>query len=642
MAEVDDARLDPGDARLARRAARGAARRSTSPACSTPPTSTWRNALGALAGETDEDVLLAVALAVRAPRLAHVCVDLASVRDDGDDRARRGRRPRARLPWPDAGRTGCRGSPPARSSPTPGDGATTPRPLRLEGNAPLPRPLLAPGVQHRRRARRSASDRDAVDRRRRARARPRPSCSAPTSTTSSARAASAAVRSAFSVVAGGPGTGKTTTVARIVVLLDEQAAAAGRPLPRVALAAPTGKAAARLEEAVHSEARNLARRTADVGAPAARHCRRRRSTGCSAGGPGTHSRFRHDRSNRLPYDVVIVDETSMVSTSMMANLVDGVGADARLILVGDPDQLASVEAGAVLGDIVGPAADAERRAGELADRRRHRRAAPRPPLRRRHRRARHRHPPRRRRRDARRAARRRGRRRVDRDGRSAAAPAPRRSSGPSATASSTPAGASPTAARAGDAAAALDALRAMRVLCAHRRGPSGVAGWTAQIERWLAESIDGYADDGPWYVGRPLLVTTNDHALRLYNGDTGVVVRTPTHGVVAAFERGGSIVEISPRRIAAVDTVHAMTIHKSQGSQFDAVAVVLPEPTSPILTRELLYTAVTRAQRHLIVVGERRERARGGRPPDRPGDGAARPALAPSRGVSHGSASAST
>ena len=123
------------------------------------------------------------------------------------------------------------------------------------------------------------------------------------------------------------------------------------------------------------------------------------------------------------------------------------------------------------------------------------------------------------------------------------------------------------------------------------------------IERWLAESIEGYAADGPWYVGRPLLVTTNDHALRLYNGDTGVVVRTPTHGVVAAFERGGSIVEISPRRIAAVDTVHAMTIHKSQGSQFDAVAVVLPEPTSAILTRELLYTAVTRAQRHLILVG---------------------------------------
>ena len=96
-------------------------------------------------------------------------------------------------------------------------------------------------------------------------------------------------------------------------------------------------------------------------------------------------------------------------------------------------------------------------------------------------------------------------------------------------------------------------------------------------------------------------MTANDYALRLYNGDTGVVVRRPG-GVVAAFQRGGAVVELSPRRLAAVDTVHAMTIHKSQGSQFDAVAVVLPEPTSPILTRELLYTAVTRARRHVTVI----------------------------------------
>ena len=106
-----------------------------------------------------------------------------------------------------------------------------------------------------------------------------------------------------------------------------------------------------------------------------------------------------------------------------------------------------------------------------------------------------------------------------------------------------------------------------------------------------------------WYIGRPLLVTANDHALRLYNGDTGVIVRSPDHGVVAVFQRAASTVAISPRRISAVDTVHAMTIHKSQGSQFAAVAVVLPDPTSQILTRELLYTAVTRAQQHLIVLG---------------------------------------
>ena len=130
-----------------------------------------------------------------------------------------------------------------------------------------------------------------------------------------------------------------------------------------------------------------------------------------------------------------------------------------------------------------------------------------------------------------------------------------------------------------------------------------MAAWTVRVEQWLGAAMPGYAAGGTWYVGRPLLVTENDHALRLYNGDTGVIVRGRHGGPVAVFERGGTIVELSPRRIAAVDTVHAMTIHKSQGSQFGSVAVVLPEPTSSILTRELLYTAVTRAQEHLVVIG---------------------------------------
>ena len=290
----------------------------------------------------------------------------------------------------------------------------------------------------------------------------------------------------------------------------------------------------------------------------------------------------------------------MVSTSMMANLVDAVGADARLILVGDPDQLASVEAGAVLGDIVGPAAgdDAPTSTSPISDgivvlRRVHRFGGAIADLAAAIRRG-----------DAD-AHHRRAARRPSRDlvggGRRRRRPAP--DSNPIREQIVESSRRLTDAARAGDARTALDALGAMRVLCAHRRGPSGVAGWTAQIERWLAESIDGYAVDGPWYIGRPLLVTENDYGLRLYNGDTGVIVRSPTRGVVAAFQRAGSIIEISPRRIAAVDTVHAMTIHKSQGSQFDTVAVVLPEPTSPILTRELLYTAVTRAQRRVIVVG---------------------------------------
>jgi exodeoxyribonuclease V alpha subunit len=159
------------------------------------------------------------------------------------------------------------------------------------------------------------------------------------------------------------------------------------------------------------------------------------------------------------------------------------------------------------------------------------------------------------------------------------------------------------AARAGDARGALEALNAVRLLCAHRRGPYGVATWMTTVEAWLAATIDRYAPDGRWYVGRPLLVTENDYALRLYNGDTGVVVDRGDGHPAAAFERRGEFIYVSPTRLGSVETVHAMTIHKSQGSQFGHVIVVLPDETSPILTRELLYTAVTRAQSHLTVVG---------------------------------------
>jgi exodeoxyribonuclease V alpha subunit len=126
-----------------------------------------------------------------------------------------------------------------------------------------------------------------------------------------------------------------------------------------------------------------------------------------------------------------------------------------------------------------------------------------------------------------------------------------------------------------------------------------VATWTARIESWLAGDVDVGVR---WYAGRPLLVTENDHELRLYNGDTGVVVQA-TADRVAAFERGGEIVEFSPSRLGSVETVYAMTIHKSQGSQFRTAAVLLPGPGSRILTRELLYTAATRARELLILAG---------------------------------------
>ncbi|MGH2870409.1 MAG: ATP-binding domain-containing protein, partial [Solirubrobacteraceae bacterium] len=158
------------------------------------------------------------------------------------------------------------------------------------------------------------------------------------------------------------------------------------------------------------------------------------------------------------------------------------------------------------------------------------------------------------------------------------------------------------AARTGQTEAALAALGGFRILCAHRRGPYGVASWTARMEAWLEAEPPGLRGEDRWYVGRPLLVTENDYELGLHNGDTGVVIEAEGR-VQAAFPRGSGVVGFSPSRLGAVQTVYAMTIHKSQGSQFDAAAVLLPGPDSRILTRELLYTAATRARRRLIVAG---------------------------------------
>jgi exodeoxyribonuclease V alpha subunit len=158
------------------------------------------------------------------------------------------------------------------------------------------------------------------------------------------------------------------------------------------------------------------------------------------------------------------------------------------------------------------------------------------------------------------------------------------------------------AARAGDARAALEAQSRFRILCAHRRGDHGVSTWNTRVEGWLAAAVEGFDASTRWYVGRPVLVTANDHELRLYNGDAGVAV-TDGDRVRVAFERRGGVLTVSPARLEAVETLYAMTIHKAQGSQVGTAAVLLPAPESRILTRELLYTAVSRAQDRLVLVG---------------------------------------
>jgi len=562
-------------------------------------------------GAIDDDVVaLGAAFAARAPRLGNVCVDLATIHATADADTEVPADLGA-LPWPDPA-TWVRH---LVASPVVG----VDRPLHVEGStlyldrlwadeclvaaelgdrsdgpaAGVDVELLTSGLEEL-----FAHDDDPEQR----------------------MAAATAVLRRLSVIAGGPGTGKTTTVARVLALLEAQAIAMGERPPLVALAAPTGKAAARLEDAVRQGADAIVidqDRRDHLQALAGKTIHR-----LLGFNPGNRTRFRHNRLNRLPHDVVVVDETSMVSLSLMARLLEAVRPDARLILVGDPEQLASVEAGAVLGDIVGPAAlgpcmppTARRMLAEVTGR-----PVPgggdekAPPF---------------------------GAgivvlRHVHRHGGAIAALALAIRQGDADEAMvilragdsnvewipTDEVDAVPTdglgevrrlavdtgraviaAARAGQARQAIDALGSFRLLCGHRRGPEGVATWMEHIENWLRSDVEGFTTGADWYVGRPLIVTQNDYGLDLYNGDTGVVVTSEDGRPVAAFERRGTIAEVSPTRLAAVDTVYAMTVHKSQGSQYQAVAFLVPGQDSRILTRELLYTAVTRARERLILVG---------------------------------------
>jgi exodeoxyribonuclease V alpha subunit len=162
------------------------------------------------------------------------------------------------------------------------------------------------------------------------------------------------------------------------------------------------------------------------------------------------------------------------------------------------------------------------------------------------------------------------------------------------------------AARRGDADLAMEALGRHRLLCAHREGPHGVRTWNHLTQTWLGEDT-GLTFYEPMYVGRPLLVTANDYATGVLNGDTGVVVasQTPdgTPVRMAVIEGAAGPQRFAPSRLGDVETMHAMTIHKAQGSQAEEITALLPEADSPLLTRELFYTAVTRAQRTVRVVG---------------------------------------
>jgi exodeoxyribonuclease V alpha subunit len=563
--------------------------------------------LSDLSEEADESVLLAVALAVRAVRQGSVCFTLESVADttavDGlsaEDVAR--------LPWPPVSAWDAALS--ASRLTALGPAGPADRPLRyVDGLVYLDRywrheRVVADYVDRATRANPLSVDAVALGS---ALARLFPA----TGPDRQRLAAVVAAHRRFSIVAGGPGTGKTTTVARLLAVLQD---VAGGGL-RIAMAAPTGKAAARLTEAVTDATAGLPREDRErLGSLDARTLHR-----LLGSKPGARTRFWHDRDNRLPYDVVVVDEASMISLTMMSRLVEALRPTCRLILVGDPDQLSSVEAGAVLGDLVHrdvpgdavPAAavsslvpddlgvlgeseqQAALRGGVVRLRTVHRFS---PEI------------------QALAEAIRLGSAEalenvlaedhpcielVDAD------PADPRFACATLTHDVLDSGRRLIdAARAGRAGAALSALDEHRVLCGHREGPYGVARWARQVEEWLAQDVGGYAKDGQWYVGRPLLVTANDHQLRLFNGDTGVVLSVEGEPR-AAFRRDGEVDLFGPSRLSDVQTVHAMSVHRSQGSQFGKVTLVLPPEGSPLLTRELVYTAVTRAKEHVRIIGTR-------------------------------------
>jgi exodeoxyribonuclease V alpha subunit len=402
----------------------------------------------------------------------------------------------------------------------------------------------------------------------------------------------AAARTAASrrlcVISGGPGTGKTSTVVKILALLAEPRVRVAGPPLRALLLAPTGKAAMRLTEAIRRAKDAIPCSDAVRAAIPEEASTIHRALGSI---DGSSTRFRHDRAHPLRADVVLVDEASMVDLALMARLVEAVPDDARLVLLGDKDQLASVEAGAVLGELCDAAqhraCDPGLAASTVALTTSYRYGA--------------------------------------KSGIEALAQAINRGDAARALAilddPDLPdvARVAPgevalsallrAAAVAGfrhylderDPAARLRALERFRILCAHRHGPYGVVNANAELEAALIDEGWLRRDVALAYLGRPVIVTRNDYQLQLFNGDVGTIVEQDGKRLAFFVAPDGTPRLLSPARLPPHETVFAMTVHKSQGSEFDDVAVLLGDRPSPLLSRELLYTAVTRARRRVTL-----------------------------------------
>lgn len=414
-------------------------------------------------------------------------------------------------------------------------------------------------------------------------------------------AAAQAVRRRLAVISGGPGTGKTTTVVRLLAALLEQP---GGERLAIGLAAPTGKAAARMAEAI---------RNAKADLPLADHLKallpeEARTLHRLLGSRGDSPAVRHDAARPLALDVLVVDEASMVDLALMAKLIDALPPQARLILLGDKDQLAAVEAGAVfaelcegrgfdaaaaaelqritgqtvpvetprsaLGDAVVLLTHSHRFAGdsgigELARRINGGDAA--------------------------------GTLNLLREGRADLAWQAEPSQ--AALLERLEQGYAPylKAARRGDPVAAFAAFNAFRALTAQREGPWGVGGLNEALEARIKRRYS-LAERERWYPGRAVMVRQNDYALGLFNGDIGLCL-AGEHGLRVYFEGEDGFRAFAPARLPSHDSAFAMTVHKSQGSEFSEVLLALPESPSPLLTRALFYTGITRAKQKVELWG---------------------------------------
>ncbi|MEY4632645.1 MAG: exodeoxyribonuclease subunit alpha [Actinomycetota bacterium] len=382
------------------------------------------------------------------------------------------------------------------------------------------------------------------------------------------------------IVLGGPGTGKTTWVAQTLSQISDS------DIKKLALCAPTGKAAQRMREVLDVRLRESG--ASEKLLEALNHAPSETAHKLLQYAPHRQPQFQYQGTAKLEYEVVIVDEASMMALSTMYRLLNALRPEAELWLVGDPDQLASVEAGSVLADIARGAEDPKspihNRVIILTEQHRFDAKSSIALLA-----------------DA-----------VRRGARDEVASILQSPSGDFVWIDSSKhldeldvigkvviehSRAIANAAAAGDAAKALQLKSELQVLSATRKGRLGIEHWNSTVEGAL-----GASTAQRWYLGRPVMVTRNDRSMKLSNGDVGIVCAT-SDTMRGYFNGEEGPRDVSLARLPHVETVHALTIHKSQGSEYDHAIVVIPDAESRIVTRELLYTGITRPKKKLTLIG---------------------------------------